>query len=69
MRGQTAYSSSKWAVLALTKTATKELGEFNIRVNTVSPGFIDTDMFRSGPKEIQKQLVDGVCIEKSWTIK
>ena len=62
MRGQTAYSSSKGAVIALTKTAAKELGEFNVRVNAVSPGFIDTDMFRSGPIEIQKQLVDGVYL-------
>ena len=62
MRGQTAYSSSKGAVLALTKTAAKELGQFNIRVNAVSPGFIDTDMFRSGPEEIQKKLVDGVYL-------
>lgn len=64
MRGQTAYSSSKGAVIALTKTAAKELGEFNIRVNSVAPGFIDTDMFRSGPKDIQKQLVDGVYLKQ-----
>ncbi len=62
MRGQTAYSSSKGAVIALTKTAAKELGEFNVRVNAVAPGFIDTDMFRSGPCDIQKQLVDGVYL-------
>lgn len=64
MRGQTAYSSSKGAVIALTKTAAKELGEFNIRVNSVAPGFIDTDMFRSGPKDIQKKLVNGVYLNK-----
>lgn len=64
MRGQTAYSSSKGAVIALTKTAAKELGEFNIRVNSVAPGFIDTDMFRSGPPDIQKQLVDGVYLKQ-----
>ena len=63
MRGQAAYSSSKGAVIALTKTAAKELGQFNIRVNSVSPGFIDTDMFRSGPKEIQQKLTDGVYLE------
>jgi 3-oxoacyl-[acyl-carrier protein] reductase len=63
MRGQTAYSSSKGAVIALTKTAAKELGQFNIRVNSIAPGFIDTDMFRSGPKDIQKQLVDGVYLK------
>ena len=64
MRGQTAYSSSKGAVIALTKTAAKELGEFNIRVNSVAPGFIDTDMFRSGPKDIQEKLVDGVYLSQ-----
>lgn len=64
MRGQTAYSSSKGAVIALTKTAAKELGQFNIRVNSVAPGFIDTDMFRSGPGETQKQLVNGVYLSK-----
>jgi 3-oxoacyl-[acyl-carrier protein] reductase len=64
MRGQTAYSSSKGAVIALTKTAAKELGQFNIRVNSVSPGFIDTDMFRSGPSDIQKQLVNGVYLNQ-----
>jgi 3-oxoacyl-[acyl-carrier protein] reductase len=64
MRGQTAYSSSKGAVIALTKTAAKELGEFNVRVNAVAPGFIDTDMFRSGPRDIQKQLVDGVYLNR-----
>jgi len=63
MRGQTAYSSSKGAVIALTKTAAKELGQFNIRVNSVSPGFIDTDMFRSGPKNIQDQLTKGVYLD------
>jgi len=64
MRGQTAYSSSKGALIALTKTAAKELGQFNIRVNSVSPGFIDTDMFRSGPKDIQKKLVGGVYLNR-----
>ena len=64
MRGQTAYSSSKGAVIALTKTAAKELGQFNIRVNSIAPGFIDTDMFRSGPTNIQRQLVDGVYLNK-----
>ncbi len=64
MRGQTAYSSSKGAIIALTKTSAKELGQFNVRVNAISPGFIDTDMFRSAPQNIQKQLVDGVYLNR-----
>jgi len=49
-RGQAAYASSKGAVIALTKTASKELAEHDIRVNAVAPGMIDTDMLRSVPE-------------------
>lgn len=43
-RMQAAYASSKAAVISLTKTAAKELGRYNIRVNTVAPGVVATDM-------------------------
>jgi 3-oxoacyl-[acyl-carrier protein] reductase len=40
--GQSAYSAAKAGVNALTKTWSKELGRFGIRVVSISPGFIDT---------------------------
>ena len=61
---RTPYTASKWATIGLTKSLAIELGEFNIRVNSVAPGFIDTDMFRSGPEDIQKQLVKGVYLNQ-----
>ena len=42
--GQMNYSASKGAVIAMTKTAAKELGSRGITVNAVAPGFIKTPM-------------------------
>ncbi len=44
---EVAYSASKAGLVGLTKASAKELGPSNIRVNCISPGFIDTDMNKS----------------------
>jgi 3alpha(or 20beta)-hydroxysteroid dehydrogenase len=46
--GSTAYSASKWAVRGMTKVAAKELGRHGIRVNSIHPGYIETDMLAQG---------------------
>lgn len=43
--GQSAYSASKGAVIAFSKSAAKELASQNIRVNVVAPGIVRTERF------------------------
>ena len=54
--GQTNYSSTKSALLGFTKSLAKEVASRNITVNTISPGFIDTDMTNK-LKDSQKDML------------
>ena len=56
--GRLAYSASKSALHALTKAITAEYGHWNILTNTVSPGFIETELTlqNNTPEDILKIL-------------
>jgi NAD(P)-dependent dehydrogenase (short-subunit alcohol dehydrogenase family) len=41
-QGRSSYSASKWGILGLMKSAAIELGEYNITVNALIPGLVDT---------------------------
>ena len=55
--GRSAYSSTKAAIISQCKVLSKELGNFNIRVNSIAPGLTDTDMMR---KNTKKEVIDEV---------
>jgi len=55
--GQTAYSSSKAALIGLTKTLAREYASRNVTVNAVAPGFIDTDMTAKLPEQIKEMIL------------
>jgi len=56
-----AYSSTKWGLIGFTKAAALDLAPFNVQVNAVSPGFVDTDLTHRilGPENM-KQLVETI---------
>jgi 3-oxoacyl-[acyl-carrier protein] reductase len=58
--GQSNYVAAKSAIIGLTKTWAKELGKYQINVNAIAPGAIDTPMFTSVPPEHQKTFLDKV---------
>ena len=51
--GLSAYSASKFAVRGMTKAAAQELGQYGIRVNSVHPGAILTDMIMEAAKSLE----------------
>lgn len=54
--GQTNYAATKFGVIGMTKTWSRELGRHNIRVNAVCPGFILTEMVKKMPEKILEGL-------------
>ncbi|MCY4265937.1 MAG: SDR family oxidoreductase, partial [Gammaproteobacteria bacterium] len=54
--GQTNYAASKAGIEGFTRSLAQEIGSRGITVNTVAPGFIETDMTRALP-EAQQQAI------------
>ncbi len=60
--GQTNYAAAKAGMLGFAKSMAKEVGSRNITVNTVAPGFIDTDMTRELSEEQKSGLLSAIAL-------
>jgi len=62
--GQVNYSSSKAALNGFTKSLAKELGSRNITVNSVAPGFIETDMTSFLDETAKKNVIETIPLKR-----
>ena len=60
--GQANYAASKAGLIALTKSAAKELGSRNILVNAIAPGFIDTEMTQALGEDVKKAILKSIPV-------
>jgi 3-oxoacyl-[acyl-carrier protein] reductase len=60
--GQTNYAASKAGMVGFAKSMAKEVGSRNITVNTVAPGFIDTDMTKELADEHKNSLMSSIAL-------
>ena len=65
--GQTNYAASKAGIIGFTKSLAKELARFGIRVNSVAPGFIETDMTAELNEAQQRQALERIPIQRYGT--
>lgn len=58
------YSISKAGIDAMTKSLAKELGPSNIRVNSIAPGIIDTEMNKNISKEDLQAIIEDIPLQR-----
>lgn len=56
--GQSNYSASKAGVVALTRVLALELGKYNVLVNAIAPGLIDTPLTQQLKQEVKEKLIE-----------
>ena len=62
--GQANYAAAKAGILGFTKSLAIELARYNITVNAVCPGFVETEMWSSVPANIQEKILDRIPMHR-----
>jgi 3-oxoacyl-[acyl-carrier protein] reductase len=58
--GQIAYTASKWGVESMTRTTARELARYNVQVNAICPGYIETPMTADTPSAYKEQTISQI---------
>jgi 3-oxoacyl-[acyl-carrier protein] reductase len=62
--GQSNYSASKAGIIGLTKAVARELGAFNVNVNAVAPGLIETEMMKKAPEKVKEMALAEIVLKR-----
>ena len=65
--GQANYSAAKAGIIGFTKTAALELARFNVTVNAICPGFIETEMFVNIPEKAKEAILKRIPLGRTGT--
>jgi 3-oxoacyl-[acyl-carrier protein] reductase len=67
MPGQTNYAASKAGIIGFSKALAQEVAAYNIRVNVVAPGFIETDMVKGLKDEYRSKMLQHIPLGRFGT--
>ena len=67
--GQTNYAATKGGILSFTRSLARELGPMGIRVNSVAPGLIETEMTSAMKPELVKNIVKNTSLGRSGRVE
>ena len=65
--GQAIYSAAKSGIIGFTKTAALELARSNVTVNTICPGFIETEMYSAVPDKVKEAIIERIPLRRVGT--
>ena len=65
--GQANYAAAKAGIIGFTRTAALELARYNVTVNAVCPGFIETEMYTSIPEKAKEAILKRIPLGRTGT--
>jgi 3-oxoacyl-[acyl-carrier protein] reductase len=63
--GQTNYSAAKGALIAMTRSLSREVARSGIRVNCVAPGLVDTDMIAGLDPDVKREMIKQIPMRRA----
>ncbi|MBN2119930.1 MAG: 3-oxoacyl-[acyl-carrier-protein] reductase [Candidatus Omnitrophica bacterium] len=64
---QTNYCASKAGIIGFSKALAKEIASYNIRVNTICPGYIATEMVTALRDDVKKKIIENIPVKRMGT--